>query len=344
MGRDDAAKRRGVPDGAPAPCEHPSPAGTASGRGTSPRRFSHDHPAGPRGAIGGLPAPLRPQPAAVQLAITSIQRNRAPYLLEWIAFHQVVGVQRFYLYLHNCTDGSVELVQRLAGHAPLVAHVVDSDTPAQLPAYRHAWERYGGEVDWMAFLDGDEFLMPTRAATLPEAIGPLAAQPVSALAAYWVCYGSSGHLDEPGGLMMERFTRHAGPDFSANAHVKSLLRGGEPGVGIHNAHWFETPRGTIDDRLRPVQRGYQHGVEPSYDALRINHYVTQSYGYFKQTKQRSGLADVDLHAERPDAWFDAHDRNDCDDGIRWRFLLALKRRVRELQQAAGIPDTPPQPR
>lgn len=267
----------------------------------------------------------------MRLAVTSIQRNRAPYLVEWLAFHLVVGVQRFYLYLHNCDDGSVALVQRLSRHLPLVAHVVQTDTPAQLPAYRHAWERYGGEVDWMAFIDGDEFLMPTQAATLPEAIAPLAQQPVSALAAFWMCYGSSGHLDEPSGLLMEQFTRHAEPGFSANAHVKTLLRGGEPEVLIANAHRFHTPRGTVDDRGRDVPGGYLHGVTPSYDALRINHYVTQSYAYFKRTKQRSGLADVDLNGVRPDSWFHAHDRNECDDGIRYRFLLALKLKVREIE-------------
>jgi hypothetical protein len=159
---------------------------------------------------------------------------------------------------------------------------------------------------------------------------------VSALAAYWMCYGSSGHFDEPGGLVLEQFTRHAAPDFSANAHVKSILRGREPGVRCITSHLFETPRGTVDDRLRPVTSGYQHGIEPSYDLLRINHYVTQSFRYFESTKRCSGAADGQPDYVRPSSWFTAHDRNECDDGMRWRFLLAVKRQMHEMQQRIGL--------
>jgi len=32
------------------------------------------------------------------LSICAIRKNEAPYLVEWIEFHQIVGVERFYLY------------------------------------------------------------------------------------------------------------------------------------------------------------------------------------------------------------------------------------------------------
>lgn len=272
--------------------------------------------------------------AAKELAITSIQRNRARWLKEWLAFHLTVGVQRFYLYAHGCTDGSVELLLRLARHWPIVLHEVPPDTPRpQVAAYQHAWSAYGEQVDWMAFIDGDEFLFPTRHATLQEALQPFREQPVSAVGVHWVCYGSSGHLDEPDGLVLENFTRHSGAEFAANRHLKSIVRGGEPGVVPNGSHVFPTPRGTVDDIGRPVTSGLMLDHEPSYAALRINHYVTQSWQFFSEFKQHSGAADLSPDVIRPDAWFHSHDRNEHDDGVRWRFLLAVKRKLREIDAA-----------
>jgi hypothetical protein len=265
------------------------------------------------------------------LAVASIQRNRARWLKEWLAFHMVVGVDRFYLYAHACTDDTVPVLMRLSRHWPVVVHEVPASMPQpQLAAYRHAWAAFGGTVSWMAFIDGDEFLMPTHGSSLQAALAPLAAWPVSAIGAHWVCYGSSGHLTEPEGLVLENFTRHASSDFPANRHLKSIVRGGEPDVLPTGSHLFQTPRGTVDDRGRPVTAGLMIEREPSYDVLRINHYVTQSWQYFTEFKQHSGAADLSPDVVRPDAWFHSHDRNECDDGVRWRFLLAVKRRLAEI--------------
>lgn len=282
----------------------------------------------------------------MNLGIVSIQRNRDPWVMEWLAFHLVLGFNRFYLYAHKCDDGMPQRLVQLARHYPIVVHEVPPETERpQIAAYRHAWAQYGAQVDWMAFIDGDEFLHPTHAATMPEALAPFADTPVSALAAYWVCYGSSGHYTEPQGLVLENYTRHSGPDFAANRHVKTLLRGGEPGVQIDASHVFATPRGTVDDRGRPVHHGLMAAYEPSYDVLRINHYVTQSWQFFSEFKQGSGAADASPLARRSDAWFHSHDRNEHDDGMRWRFVLAVKRQLAEMHARLALPaaDVAPAP-
>lgn len=268
----------------------------------------------------------------MRLSITSIQRDRNPWIVEWLAFHMVVGFNEFHVYCHKCTDGMDETLRRLGRHYPVFAYGIDSDDKPQLAAYNHAWHAHGKDVDWMAFLDGDEFLFPTQDADMPSALAHFKDQQLSALGAYWVCYGSSGHLHEPAGLVMENFRRHSRPDFRANNHMKSIVRGGSL-VNIIGSHLFATEHGTYDDRMRLITqpRLRDPGQQPTYDRLRINHYVTQSHEFFVKTKQHMGAADHSPHFVRPTAWFHEHDRNEMDDGVSYGFLIRLKLKVQELK-------------
>jgi hypothetical protein len=47
------------------------------------------------------------------LAVT-IMRNEAPFLLEWIAYHQHIGVTDYLIYTNDCEDGTDFLLDRLA--------------------------------------------------------------------------------------------------------------------------------------------------------------------------------------------------------------------------------------
>jgi hypothetical protein len=98
---------------------------------------------------------------------------------------------------------------------------------------------------------------------------------------------------------------------------------------------FATPNGTYDELLRPLSQPSlsDPALLPSYERFRINHYVTQSYHYFKQVKQHIGAIDRRPGIVRPDHWFVGHDRNECDDGVSLRYLEALKLKVSELREA-----------
>ena len=53
-------------------------------------------------------AKKRRQPA--YLSICAIYRDEAPYLAEWIEFHRLVGVERFFLYDHMSQDHHLEVL------------------------------------------------------------------------------------------------------------------------------------------------------------------------------------------------------------------------------------------
>jgi hypothetical protein len=262
-------------------------------------------------------------------AIASIQRDRGPWIVEWLAFHLLVGFNRFFIYAHKCRDDMTAVLLSLSRHYPISVYGIEHDAQPQLAAYRHAWAEHGEQVDWMAFLDGDEFLLPLQTPTIGEALAPFERPDLSALAVYWLCYGGNGHIEEPAGLVMQNYPRHSAPDYLPNRHVKSIVRGRQP-IVINGSHVFATPRGTFDELVRPVHQGWMKEQPASHRTLRINHYAVQSFSFFKQTKQRMGAADGNPQLIRPDSWYHDYDRNECDDGVSHNFLTRLKLKVAEL--------------
>ena len=273
--------------------------------------------------------------------ICTIQRDRGRWITEWCAFHYLVGFRQFYFFAHRCTDNTLEVLRRLQGIIDLKVYVVPEHTSRpQLAAYKFAYENHGDEIDSLAFVDGDEFLFPTQSKDIGVPISKLDDGRLSALAVYWSCFGSSGHVTEPEGLIVENFRRRAPNDFGANSHVKSIVRGGLGRGGFQvfdNSHVFATLHGTYDEKHRLIDRGLPEHA-PSYEEMRINHYLCQSLEYFKGFKQQSGNADAGADYMRPDRWWTDHDRNDVYDSSMERFYDDLKSLMRDWSSRTPVGD------
>lgn len=273
----------------------------------------------------------------MNIAVCSIQKNRGPWLVEWVAFHHLVGVTDFVLYMHECSDDTHEVVAALQKLFRIRAFALnDIDFAPQLRCYAHACQEFVDRFDWMAFLDGDEFLFPTRERSLQQTLARYQSLEISALAPYWRCFGSAGHVSEPQGLITQNYQRASAPDFEANHHVKSIIRGGAKPRVTNNSHYFLTEKGSFDEHLHPVTAPFDMGRRPSWDHLRINHYVTQSREYFEKVKQASGAADAGPKALRSQEWWTKHDRNDVHDTSMQPFAAPLAALVDGICAATGL--------
>lgn len=268
----------------------------------------------------------------MKLGLCTIQRNRGPWIKEWITFHAMVGFEKFYFFTHRCDDNSTEVLMELSRHFDIKAFNLTPDVAVpQLAAYHYAYEQFNHEVDWMGFIDGDEFLFSPQSLDLREALARYDYQRLSALGVYWACFGSSGHQTEPQGLLTENYRHRAPDDFPSNSHIKSLVRGrqGSQFQLAGNAHYFKTIYGTVDEQLQPITGGLTT-YKPSFDILRINHYACQSYEFFKTFKQNSGAADGNPHLVRPQSWWEEYDRNEVVDHSMDSLLPQLKQRLQQL--------------
>jgi hypothetical protein len=257
----------------------------------------------------------------MKLAVVSIQRNRAKWLKEWVLFHHLVGVSSFYIYLHKCTDNSKEILATLSKDMDIKIHIVNDDLhQPQLASFNHAYQTYGNTADWLAFIDGDEFLYPTNTQSLLDVLAQYQYADMSALGVYWQCFGSNGHVQDPNGLIISDYTRRAPLSFESNSHVKSIVRGfqGKHCQAGPNSHMFNTILGTFDELRRPIQFGLT-SYQPTYQHLCINHYACQSYDFYKTFKMNSGAADAGANLIRPESWWITFNRNEEEDKNILRF-------------------------
>jgi len=265
----------------------------------------------------------------MQLGITTIQRDRAPWIKEWVMFHYLVGFRKFYIFLDNCTDDSKKILTNLKKAIDIKVFTTDPElkTP-QLQCYQDSYEKYGHEVDWMAFIDGDEFLFPTQETSMEAALKEFSGKEISALGVYWVCFGSSGHINEPQGLIVENYKFRAKDGYHNNRHIKSIVRGGlGNSVQAGDPHCFQTPKGTYDENLRQVTKGWTD-YEPTYKKFRINHYVTQSRSFFLNFKSK--FKPPDGAQMRDEAFWEEHNKNEVLDNSMDKFIKPLRKSLNNL--------------
>jgi hypothetical protein len=234
-----------------------------------------------------------------------------------------------------CDDNTADILLRLQKRLDITAIALPAPGErVQLQAYQHACDHYMDEVDWMCFLDGDEFMFPAQAWTMQEALWPYDGLPLSALGVYNANFGSSGHIAEPEGLITENYRLRADLDsFLPHRRVKSIVKGRQKINVSGCSNVFSTPAGTVDELMRPINWGYQPHYVPSFQHFRFNHYVCQSRSYYEAFKRASGHADGNAQELRGDDWWLNFDTNEVMDDSLLRFNSRLRATVAELRAA-----------
>lgn len=103
----------------------------------------------------------------LKLYIAAIVKDEYSGLLEWIAFHRVLGVDGFIITDNGSRDGSRELLLSLArlGIVTMFDQPTLVNQKPQLPAYEHILRSCPRDIDLLAFIDADEFLLPLESDT-----------------------------------------------------------------------------------------------------------------------------------------------------------------------------------
>ncbi|MEQ6248292.1 glycosyltransferase family 2 protein [Sulfitobacter sp. HNIBRBA3233] len=287
-------------------------------------------------------------------AVTCV-KNEGPFLLEWIAYHRVLGVTDFLFYSNDCSDGTDTLLDALAALG-VVTHLAN---PAkgrnyQMEALKDAKEQpVVNGADWVWIADVDEFPnIHTGDHTLPaliEACGnPMA---ISLNFQFFANDGIDAFTDAP---VIGQFGRSHNPDLwcgEAAIEVKTLVRKDFP-LQYYGAHRpFHKGKGKkakgldwTDGSGRAVPHRFLVAANPrrirrfpaagARDFATLNHYALRSLDSYLVKNDRG-----DVNRENRDFddtyWRERNDPAWEDLSIR-RYLPALEAQIAELKAMGDI--------
>jgi hypothetical protein len=296
---------------------------------------------------------LRPDKFPYYLTIAAIVRNEAPYIVEWIEYHLLLGVEKIYLYDNESDDNLKEVLAPYIEDG-LVEYIFWPDkglrpsenssllrkrdyklwlhwfvNKIQVPAYEDAIKRLVDTAYWIGFIDIDEFIVPTIKNTISETLADF--EDLPGVAINWLTYGHGGHIEKTDGMVIERFKSHSDPNLPFNSHTKVILNPRHilKMVDVHHAK-------SIDDRNIVNTRGeeietYCMDYPPCHDKMRINHYWMKSFAEYLSRRRNDGGGGTASHQQLLNEFVKNQEEYNTVpyDGIMDKYISVLKERIKK---------------
>jgi hypothetical protein len=270
-----------------------------------------------------------------RLAIGMVFRDEADYLIEWIEYHRLVGVNHFYLY-NNCSqDAFWEVLKPYVDQGIVELFDVPFDSYryndgakthnfVQVCCYNHAVSLARGYNEWLAMIDSDEFICPVIDKNIPSALARYGY--AGGIAVYWQIYGTSNVWDlQPGELLIEKLLLKA-PNIGGNGLFKSIVRP-EFVLECNDPHWTKLQDGILF--VLPNHQKFSHTPNFAYlpvDVIRINHYTNRTESYYQMHKKPRRARWGELFSpEQERIMLDGN--NQEYDPVMLRFVPQLKARL-----------------
>jgi len=267
-----------------------------------------------------------------KIALCLSVKNAEDYILEWLCYHSIIGIDTFIIYDNMSTDRTMSLIQSAKAVLDIRLHNwKNADFSYQVDAYNDCISRYKDEFSWILFLDVDEFIVLQEYDSIKHLLKEF--DSYSAIVVNWAMFGSSGHAEKPPGLVIENFTRRAAPEFSNTRHVKSFVKPQHVSHCI-NAHLFEVNGKTVDiNHEEPTwEVAGIVSTPPIYRTCYINHYYTRSREEWF-AKIHRGYNDIDtseFNHERITEGFNYADRNEILDPSLLPYAEPVKTMMRQI--------------
>jgi hypothetical protein len=142
------------------------------------------------------------------------------YLKEWIEWHQLIGVDYFFIY----DNESQHPIKNIFNDKHII--VTDfSGSVQQLPASQDCIKQQKKKTqpvcDWIAFIDDDEFIVP-ECSNIKTVLNEY--KKYSGLGINWLTFGSSGLKYKTEEKQILKFTKILDNENPLNTHIKSIVK------------------------------------------------------------------------------------------------------------------------
>lgn len=262
--------------------------------------------------------------------LLSCQRNEGDYLLEWLAYHRSIGFERIVVFSNDCTDGSDDLLDRLASLGLIEHHrnvVPEGEAPQFHAAKMAMQDAMFAPGEWLMWLDTDEFLNVHAGG---RHVGDLIAKlgDAEGICVNWRLFGSAGVTSWPGRQLDPVFTRASRQWSGSNRQIKTLFRMSDYVTGLDPHRPFLSDAFVADGRYylsgagRRIPAGFYPRLRsngkpdnkrpglPSFRLAQVNHYAVRTPDKFAEKRARGrGYVSKQDVGRHDDALFRRWDRN-----------------------------------
>lgn len=267
------------------------------------------------------------------VSICAIFKNEAKYLKEWILFHQIIGIDHFYMYNNNSEDNYKEILEPFIDQG-IVTLIEFPYNHAQMQAYTDCIQRFKKESNWIGFIDLDEFLVPIENDNIKDFLKKFEKNR-PAVQIYWKLFGTSGLTKRAtNSLVIEDFTvcwpKHDmigkcffntkydfNPDFQYNAGFHHVF------WGSYKGHYFP-----MVNFCNKVCYNLYHPIHTKEFPIQINHYFTKSFNEYVE-KASKGDVYFTNNPHNLDYFYRHEMLCTSTDYSAYKYLIKLKQKLEE---------------
>ena len=291
----------------------------------------------------------------MKVAAVTCVKNEGPFILEWIAYGRVIGIENFLFYSNDCDDGTDHLLDGL-DVAGIVTHLPN---PArgrkyQIEALRHARRQpVITQADWVWNADVDEFLNIHKGRGTVQDLVEACGHPdaISVTHQYFANNGVEEFVDRP---VIAQFEHSHNPDIWCDRfeiEVKTLLRPTFPAsyFGVHRPYlpddmarrdhpkWTDGSGKLVPHRFlinEGEKRQFGYRAQGVRDLATVNHYALRSLDSYLVKSDR-GDANRDFRFFDDSYWRDRNDASFHDTSIKSK-LSAVEFEISELKKLGDV--------
>lgn len=227
------------------------------------------------------------------LAIAACFRDELPYIVEWIEYHLLIGVEHFYLSNNDFNKDLANIALQHYVDRGLVTIIPNYDLV--IPQHSGFYELYHlsrNECKWLALLDIDEFIYPQKFSLniYKDIIQHYEEIVISAIGLNWCVYGTGNHVFKQQ-LVTQSYLKRADKNDTCNKSIKLIIRP-ESEVVEYKGHSFTFKNkvvNTLKVELPATERFRYNTTNIVWQYLRLNHYPLKSLEEFLAKTRRGNM-------------------------------------------------------
>ncbi|MDR2772713.1 MAG: glycosyltransferase family 92 protein [Elusimicrobiota bacterium] len=216
------------------------------------------------------------------LSILAAAKNEGSYLEEWIEYHHMLGVERFFLFDNESTDNTRAVLEPYIKSGLVVyntfSFVGDFCPKPQQDLYTRAVKKYRNQTKWMAIIDIDEFIVPIKHNSIPDFLRGY--EEFSQIMLHYKFFGAAGHKTRPAGLVLENYLYARQSDVNnvdtvVNSNTGKSILNPRAVVGRVFEHYSPVIGMPVDERKMPYLED-PSTIGATTDIIEVNHYWEKS--------------------------------------------------------------------